>query len=149
MAFESLKTVECSCSKKNVIEGDDPIAVLLRENCPDCGRPLWDSYFTNMTGTPRAAVYNLAHRVIDMAEKGAPLEEIANALSRYKQLLEGFDDDDIALILVMIPARLSKKQVADRFPLPMADRFGNKATAYSWKEEQSLRSEGYGSLEGS
>lgn len=147
MPAPAQKTVCCPCGQATVLQGQDAVEMLLRAACPACGRPLWESYFENLTGSSRPEIYALAHHVIDLAEQGAPLEDIALALRRYKDLLAGFEDADTAILMLMIPARISQQAVIDRFPLDMTDRSGHKAVAQSWQEEQDLRKAGFDPLD--
>lgn len=85
----------------------------------------------------------LAHNLIDMAEDGAPLNEIADSLMRLKQLNEDRVDEAGMLLAIVVPVQLTVDQVIGRYPLVMVGGDGNIVVVVSWKREQERRKMGY------
>ena len=88
-------------------------------------------------------VYRLAHNLIDMAEDGAPMNEIADSLMRLKQINEDKIDEAGMMLAIVVPVQLTKDQVVGRYPLIMMHRRQHVKVAVSWNEEQRLRKMGY------
>ena len=58
--------------------------------------------------------YRLAHNLVDMAEDGAPLNEIADSLMRLRQLNEAEKDDAGMLLAIVVPVQVTVDQVVGR-----------------------------------
>lgn len=87
-------------------------------------------------------IYDLAHQLIDMAENGASLNEIADKLMRQKKLNEDYIEPGFSMI-VKVPVKINSDELSTRYPLVMVNKHNQDEVAVSWVEEQRLRRLGY------
>ena len=92
-------------------------------------------------------IYDLAHQLIDMAENGVSLNDIADKLMHQKQLIRDHYIETGLTLVVMVPVNLDPEELSNRYPLKMVDSHQHEAVAVSWPEEQRLRRIGYSTPE--
>lgn len=88
-------------------------------------------------------IYDLAHQLIDMAEKGASLNDIADKLMRQKQLSRDHYLETGLTMTVMVPVKINSDELSNRYPLMMVNKCNHEEVAVTWMEEQRLRRIGY------